>query len=94
MLDFLDYYLDEYQMDEHAISLSRDGITTKESLGWTRTAEDQKMMSQEKVAYRLCIEDPYEVNLNVGRNVTAFKLDMMRKHFEMARETGLLLLKS
>jgi hypothetical protein len=81
-------------MDEHVISLSREGVTTKASLGWTRAAEDQKLMLQEKVSYRLCIEDPYEINLNVGRNVTGFKLDMMRKHFEMGRNTGLLLISS
>lgn len=90
IIDFFTFYLYEFQMFDHVISLSREGITTRQSLNWTKEAEDMMKLNQEKgVSYRLCIEDPYEVNLNVGRNVSPFKMDMMRKHFERALQTGL-----
>lgn len=92
VLDFLDFYLSRFPMDTHVISLSHEQPITKESLNWTRTAEDMKNMSSEKIFYRLCIEDPYEVNLNVGRNVSPFKFDLMKKHFEKGASTALGLL--
>lgn len=93
VLDFLDFYLQRFPMDTHAISLSDPNPITKEKLNWTRTQEDMRNLANaDKVYYRMCIEDPYEVNLNVGRNVTPFKFDMMRKHFEKARTSALGLL--
>ena len=90
VIDFLTYYLDEFNMEDHVIQLNRPELTTKEQLNWTRVAEDMKAVSGEgKVAYRLCIEDPYEVNLNVGRNVTPFKYDMFRRHFNKALGDGM-----
>ncbi|KPI86213.1 hypothetical protein ABL78_4726 [Leptomonas seymouri] len=91
--DFLHFYLDEFQAETEVISLNRPaGETTTEMLSWTKHAEDMARMRGEKVHYRWCIEDPYEYNLNVGRNVTPFKLTLLRKHLERAQETGLLLL--
>lgn len=91
--DFLHFYLDEFQADTEVISLNRPPReTTKEMLTWTKQAEDMARIRGEKVHYRWCIEDPYEYNLNVGRNVTPFKLMLLRKHMERAQETGMLLL--
>jgi DNA polymerase sigma len=93
VLDFLHFYVDEFHEDTEVISLSRPaGETTKEMLSWTKHAEDMARIRGEKVHYRWCIEDPYEYNLNVGRNVTPFKLMLLRKHMERAQETGMLLL--
>ncbi|KAH9578888.1 PAP/25A-associated [Trypanosoma melophagium] len=92
IVDFLNFYLYEFDAANHVISLSRPGITTKEQLNWTKTAEDFARMNGEKIHYQWCIEDPYELNLNVGRNVTPLKRDFLRKHLEKARETALLTL--
>ncbi|CUG12707.1 poly (A) polymerase, Cid1, putative [Bodo saltans] len=93
VLDFFDFYLSRFPMESHVISLSHKEPITKQSLNWTKTAEDMKNnTSMEKVFYRLCIEDPYEVNLNVGRNVSPFKFDLMKKHFVKGRATALGLL--
>lgn len=92
VIDFLDFYLQRFPMDTHVVTLNRDEPVTKVTLNWTKSAEDLKNMAHEKVSYRVCIEDPYEVNLNVGRNITSFKSDMMRKHFENGLRTGLGLL--
>jgi DNA polymerase sigma len=90
VLDFFDFYLSRFPMESHVISLSHKEPITKQSLNWTKTAEDMKNnTSMEKVFYRLCIEDPYEVNLNVGRNVSPFKFDLMKKHFVKGRATAL-----
>jgi DNA polymerase sigma len=96
VLGFFDYYLSEFKYDEQVVSLSRPEVTTPAKLGWTREREDALKMQVSdgeggggRIAYRLCIEDPFEVNLNVGRNVSAFKLDIFKQHFARARETGL-----
>lgn len=93
VLDFVHFYLDEFQAETEVISLNRPaGETSKEMLSWTKHAEDMARIRGEKIHYRWCIEDPYEYNLNVGRNVTPFKLMLLRKHLERAQETALLLL--
>ncbi|KAG5495558.1 hypothetical protein GH5_03221 [Leishmania sp. Ghana 2012 LV757] len=93
LIDFVGYFLDEFSPETEVMSLTRPaGETTKEMLSWTKQAEDMARIRGEKVHYRWCIEDPYEYDLNVGRNVTPFKLMLLRKHLERARETALLLL--
>lgn len=89
LIEFLEYYRYGFDIENDVVTLSRQTRTTKEALNWTKTAEDMKIINAEKVAYRFCIEDPYEINLNVGRNVTAFKLEMMKKTFEKGIETGM-----
>lgn len=89
LIEFMEYYRYDFNIDQDVVTLSRESRTTKEALNWTKTAEDMKIINAEKVAYRFCIEDPYEINLNVGRNVTPFKLDMMKKTFEKGIETGM-----
>ncbi|CCW60398.1 unnamed protein product [Phytomonas sp. EM1] len=91
VLDFLNFYLHEFNADTEVITLSRTEKTTKEMLHWTKQAEDMARICGEKVNYRWCIEDPFEHNLNVGRYVTPFKLTLLRKHMERAKETALLL---
>lgn len=90
ILDFMDFYQHEFDPALNVISLSRPGITTREQLNWTKNAEGLARMNGEKISYQWCIEDPYELNLNVGRNVTPLKLDILRKHMAKARETALL----
>ncbi|KAG5496306.1 hypothetical protein JKF63_02608 [Porcisia hertigi] len=93
LMDFVGYYLHEFSPETEVMSLSRAaGETTKEMLSWTKQAEDMARIRGEKIHYRWCIEDPYEYDLNVGRNVTPFKLMLLRKHLERAQETALLLL--
>lgn len=89
--DFLDFYTHEFNPDEEVVSLSRPGKTLKEELRWTKQAEDMARIRGERTSYRWCIEDPYEVNLNVGRYITPFKIMLLKKHFERARETNMLL---
>lgn len=90
-LDFLNFYIHEFNPEKEVITLSRPGRpTTTTSLQWTKQQEDMAQLRGEKVHYRWCIEDPFEVNLNVGRNITPFKLMMFRKHLERARDTAFL----
>jgi len=92
---FFDYYLSDFRYDEDVVTLSRPEKTTTADLGWTREAEDAlKMKASDdeglgKVSYRLCIEDPFEVNLNVGRNVSAFKLDVFKQNLAQGRASGM-----
>lgn len=90
--DFLQYYMREFDMNHEVVTLSRPGITTKEQIDWTKQSEDLARIRGEKIHYRLCIEDPYEINLNVGRKVTPFQVIMLQKQIERAIQTGDLLL--
>lgn len=92
LLDFVKFYREEFNMEKEVITLSRSTETLKEQLRWTTQAEDMARIGGEKLHYRLCIEDPYEYNLNVGRNITPFKYSLFLQHLKRAQETGLLLL--
>lgn len=90
--DFFNFYNHEFQYDKEVISLSRPGITLRGDLNWTLEQEDfLKMRSAEgeKIAFRLCIEDPYEENLNLGRNVTPFKMDLFKQSMIRAQMTAM-----
>lgn len=91
--DFFNFYNHEFNYDKHVISLSRGKqVTTKEELQWTLEMEDVlKMRSAEgeRIAYRLCIEDPYETNLNLGRNVSQFRFDVFKQNMIRAQLTAM-----
>lgn len=86
--DFCRYYAKEFDYDKEVITLSRaPGTSTRDMLGWTKEAEDrlaERGSEGERVSYRCCIEDPYEANLNVGRLITPFKLELLREQMERA----------
>jgi DNA polymerase sigma len=93
-MDFLAFYRTEFDFDANVVSLSRPGVTSRAQLEWTVEAEDRIRMQQgeemaERVAYRLCIEDPYEVNLNVGRVATAFKMELFRRNLQLGEDNAL-----
>lgn len=90
--DFFNYYNNEFEYDKYVVSLSRPDVTLRTDLNWTLEQEDiLKMRSAEgeRIAYRLCIEDPYEENLSLGRNVTAFKMDVFRQNMIRAQMTAM-----
>jgi len=93
--DFFNFYNHEFEYDKHIVSLSRKDVTRREDLGWTLETEDMlKMRSAEgeRIAYRLCIEDPYELNLNLGRNVTTFKMEVFKQNMIRGQMTAMELL--
>ena len=90
--DFFNFYNNEFRFDQHVVSLSRPELTTRAELNWTLEQEDVlKMRSAEgeKIAYRLCIEDPYETNLSLGRHVTSFKFDVFKQNMIRAQLTAM-----
>ncbi|EPY34442.1 poly(A) polymerase [Strigomonas culicis] len=92
-LDFVRFYLHEFDYERDVASLSRGaaaaGLVTTEALQWTRQEEYAARGRGEYLFYRFCIEDPYEINLNVGRHMSSVKLMIFKKHLEKALETGL-----
>jgi DNA polymerase sigma len=91
--DFFNFYNNEFDFSKHVISLNRGkALVTKEELKWTLEMEDVlKMRSAEgeRIAYRMCIEDPYEENLNLGRNVSQFRFDIFKQNMIRAQMTAL-----
>ena len=91
-LDFLHFYSKEFDWETNVVTLSRPGVTTREQVGWTSAAEELQWINDggaAKTSYRCCVEDPYEVNLNVGRNVTPFKMQTLLQTFERAQHDAL-----
>jgi hypothetical protein len=67
LYEFFAFYCFEFDWEHHVVSLNREGITTKDDLGWTE--RDEVRLSKRNVRYLMCIEDPYEENLNLGRHL-------------------------
>lgn len=104
LLDWLAFYTKEFVYEEEVVTLTGrvrgaaassseppSVLLRSKDLGWTREAEDQlaqRGSEGERISYRLCIEDPYEVNLNVGRLVTPLKLDLFKRLLVAAGDNG------
>lgn len=84
-MGFLKFYLDDFRPQTDVITLSRGAdLFKKTDLNWGVTSSEMGG----KAHYHWVIEDPYEVELNVGRHVTPLKLTLLRRHMERARETA------
>ena len=69
LLGFFYYYCFEFDWQHNVVSLNREHVTTKASLNWKEESSGQGATKSRTVRYQLCIEDPYEENLNLGRHV-------------------------
>nr|CCD13968.1 unnamed protein product [Trypanosoma congolense IL3000] len=80
LVGFFYFYSFEFDWEHHVVSLNRPGVTTKKMLGWH--VEDVVAANspspgggstagtrRQPTRYELCIEDPYEDNLNLGRHI-------------------------
>jgi len=91
LYEFFQFY-QKIDYNQEVISLSRNRVTTRDDIGW----HDRK---RERFHFNLCIEDPYEDDLNCARRIDPKKFDWyMRllmeatKVMQMNPETGLALL--
>ena len=70
LFDFFAFYTTEFDWESEVVSLNRPSKTTKELLAWTLQDECRlTRQSNKSFRYTLCIEDPYEDNLNLGRHM-------------------------
>ncbi|EKF31560.1 hypothetical protein MOQ_004602 [Trypanosoma cruzi marinkellei] len=81
---FFSFYA-SFSWEEFVVSLrARDGDVTRESLGWVEASEVKAIKLKDRVWYRMCIEDPYEDNLNLGRHLSPKKFAFVRSQFVVA----------
>ncbi|RNF22912.1 putative terminal uridylyltransferase 3 [Trypanosoma conorhini] len=81
---FFAFYL-AFPWDERVVSLRvSHGDVTRESLGWLQAAEVLSNRLRERVWYRMCIEDPYEDDLNLGRHLSPDKFAFVLSQFVVA----------
>eukprot|EP00331_Platyophrya_macrostoma_P002942 CAMPEP_0176429346 /NCGR_PEP_ID=MMETSP0127-20121128/13663_1 /TAXON_ID=938130 /ORGANISM="Platyophrya macrostoma, Strain WH" /LENGTH=399 /DNA_ID=CAMNT_0017811147 /DNA_START=339 /DNA_END=1538 /DNA_ORIENTATION=- len=73
---FFRFYAFEFDWKREVISVSRGtSKVLKEDLQWIESREIMSLIFRERVWYRLCIEDPFEENLNLGRHVSPIKMN-------------------
>eukprot|EP00759_Apiculatamorpha_spiralis_P041487 PhF_6_TR40169/c0_g1_i2/m.59521 len=81
MVDFFKYYANEFDWANHVVSLNRPEITLKSALGWLPENEVKLSRASKNVRYEMCIEDPYETNLNLGRHLGICKSRKIKSEF-------------
>ena len=70
LLEFFAFYALEFDWNANVVSLNRPGVTPKAAIGWLSTQETLLSKHPGKnVRYSMCIEDPYEDDLNLGRHL-------------------------
>ncbi|KAK4048449.1 hypothetical protein OIV83_004795 [Microbotryomycetes sp. JL201] len=84
LIEFFRYFSKDFTYNLSVISIrSEAGCLTKESKGWLHDTEyDPDVIIRDQ--YRLCIEDPFQLDYNVGRTVTRDGLYTIRGEFMRA----------
>uniref|UniRef100_A0A7S1W5P7 RNA uridylyltransferase n=1 Tax=Neobodo designis TaxID=312471 RepID=A0A7S1W5P7_NEODS len=72
--DFYRFYAYEFDWSQSVVSVSQPTSPSKERLGWTLANEVKAQKFRDRVWYRMCIEDPFEHNLNLGRHLSPNKV--------------------
>ena len=88
---FFAFYCFEFDWENEVVSLSRPGVTTKAMLHWTAACE--LSARGQNVRYQICIEDPYDENLNLGRQLGACRtrkvmLELQRALISLVTDEG------
>lgn len=85
LVAFFAFYTFVFDWDRHVVSLNRPGTTTKHQIGWDEANETTLAGGRGKnTRYDLCIEDPYEDNLNLGRHIGAVRSRKFHDEFKRA----------
>ncbi|KAM0786095.1 hypothetical protein ACM66B_006906 [Microbotryomycetes sp. NB124-2] len=84
LIEFFRYFSKDFTYNQSVISIrSEVGCLTKESKGWMHENDyDPDIIIRDQ--YRLCIEDPFQLDYNVGRTVTRDGLYTIRGEFMRA----------
>jgi len=84
---FFWYYADRagFHWNNDVISIrTKGGLVTKRSKGWTEAKWDQTQNVNVRLRYLLAIEDPFEIEHNVGRTVGHTGIVAIRDEFRRA----------
>ena len=84
LADFFKFYSTEFDWSKNVVTLNRPGVTQKKSIGWIPENEIKLSRQSKNVRYIICIEDPYEPNLNLGRHLGVCKARKIRAEFRRA----------
>eukprot|EP00759_Apiculatamorpha_spiralis_P002609 PhF_6_TR11034/c0_g1_i1/m.17890 len=71
LYEFFKFY-QSFDFANEVISLSRPAITTRQDVGWVER-------KKEKFHFNMCIEDPYEDDLNCARRIDPKKLEWFKE---------------
>ncbi|KAF4586419.1 hypothetical protein EYR38_010695 [Pleurotus pulmonarius] len=82
LIDFFRYYSRDFPYNTGVASI-RAGLLKKDSKGWQNDLSNQRY-NDARERNRLCIEDPFETDFNVGRCVTKDGLYTIRGEFMRA----------
>ena len=71
-------YSNEFNMKDQVVSIRKGCLISKRSKGWERP--------REKNRHVICIEDPFDVDVDLGRNVDEDTVEDIRAEFRRALE--------
>ena len=86
--NFFHYFANDFSWDSHVITINRKKSTMKEFLKWGSDA-GQSGSRKKSLQYYVAIEDPYEVDFNLGRHMSWQRYSFMKEKFvEASNELG------
>ncbi len=86
LFDFFVYYGFEFDWQREVVTLrqprpfTRDTVSTAKR-AWVHDNEERTGKFRDRVWYRMCIDDPYEENLSLGRHLSPNKAGRVLAHF-------------
>ncbi|KAG0337561.1 hypothetical protein BG004_007602 [Podila humilis] len=88
LYEFFRYFASEFRYATHVVSIRKGGLLTKEMKEWTKdqtqAQAESKPQTNVKNRYLFCIEDPFELDHNIGRPVDRYSLFTIRGEFMRA----------
>ena len=88
LFEFFYYYGYEFDWSKNVVTLRQDTPFTRDAVStaktpWTVDHEVRNGRFRDRVWYRLCVDDPYEENLSLGRHLSSEKADRILTHFRL-----------
>jgi hypothetical protein len=77
IMEFFMYFASEFKWEENVVTINRMETTPKAALQWGPSQPRNNQFH-----YLMAIEDPYEVNFNLGRNMSRDRYTFARRKFE------------
>ncbi|CCW64731.1 unnamed protein product [Phytomonas sp. EM1] len=88
LFSFFEFYT-WFDWERHVISIRKDcsdakNISTKVDFGWEKSRDVDLIKLKDRIFHGICIDDPYEKDLNLGRHLSPMKASWTVKQIRAA----------